>query len=179
MQIEVARYRICFIVICCAWHVLQMQAEIADAIAKNCRPSLNKEVLCIGFAAQELSCSWGLMLHSASWILMKCSIYSIDLYVYVNMCATRRSISWMQSVLVTWVRAMRQGFAFAVHVSHVHPQSNHGRSAHADVKYLMSNLHWCACNTAYFHFTRMCIVSSRPIAVPLAYFMYVGFAPIH
>jgi hypothetical protein len=101
MQIEVARYRICFIVICCAWHVLQMQAEIADAIAKNCRPSLNKEVLCIGFAAQELSCSWGLMLPYASLILMKCSIYSIDLYVYVNMCATRRSITWMQSVLVT------------------------------------------------------------------------------
>jgi hypothetical protein len=48
MQIEVARWINFDIVSCCAGHLLELQAEIADAIAKNCRPRLYKEVLCIG-----------------------------------------------------------------------------------------------------------------------------------
>ena len=150
----------------CGCDSKELQAVVVQGSAFHC------------VVAQEFSCSWGLMVPYASLILMKCSIYSIDVYVYVSMCATMRSISWMQSVLVTWVRATRHGFAFAVHVSHVHRQSHRGRSAHVDVEYLMSNLHLCACKTAYFHLTRMCIVSSRPIAVPLAYYMYVGRSPI-
>jgi hypothetical protein len=54
MHIEVARCRILYIVSCCAWHVLQMQAEIADAIAKNCRPWLYKEVLSIALLPKNL-----------------------------------------------------------------------------------------------------------------------------
>ncbi len=34
-------------------------------------------------------------------ILMECNIYSIDVYVYVYMCATMQSISKMQSILVS------------------------------------------------------------------------------
>jgi hypothetical protein len=40
MQIEVARWNIFDIVGCWAGHVLELQAEIADAIAKNCRPRI-------------------------------------------------------------------------------------------------------------------------------------------
>jgi hypothetical protein len=49
MQIEVARWINFDIVSTCAGHVPQSQAEIADAIAKNCRPRLYKEVLCVGW----------------------------------------------------------------------------------------------------------------------------------
>jgi hypothetical protein len=48
MQIEVGRCNICYSLGCCAGHVLELQAGIADAIAKNCKPRLCKEVLCIG-----------------------------------------------------------------------------------------------------------------------------------
>jgi hypothetical protein len=48
MLIEVARWNIFNSAGCSAGHVLELQAEIADAIAKICRPRLYKEVLCIG-----------------------------------------------------------------------------------------------------------------------------------
>jgi hypothetical protein len=41
------------------------------------------------------------MVPYVSLILAKCNIYSMDVYVYVYMCATMRSISQMQSVLVS------------------------------------------------------------------------------
>ncbi len=148
----------------CGCDSKELQAEVVQGSALHWMLLLPKYLVAVE----------RLMVPSVSLILTKCNIYSIDVYVYVYMCATMRSISQMQSVLVSWVRATRHGFAFAVHVSHVHRQSHHGRSAHVDVKYLMSNLHLCACKTAYFHLTRRCIVSSRAIAVPLAHVMYVG-----
>jgi hypothetical protein len=51
--------------------------------------------------AQEFSCSWGLMVPYVSLILAKCNIHSMDVYVYVYMCATMHRISLMQSVLVS------------------------------------------------------------------------------
>jgi hypothetical protein len=53
--------------------------------------------------AQVFCCSLGLMVPYATLGLMTCKIYgkSMDVYVYVYMCASMRSISQMQSVLVS------------------------------------------------------------------------------